>query len=83
MGGLQFPAANKICGENAGTSYGAASAGNLYALDLAGACLGALVISAYLVPWFGFARTACIMSVVAAAPALPALRCLPRRPCSF
>jgi spermidine synthase len=73
VGGLQFPAANRVFCAGA-TLPASSSAGVLYALDLAGACLGAIAISGYMVPVFGFAKAAVIMAVVAAAPALPALR---------
>ena len=43
--------------------------GALYALDLAGACAGALLLSAYLVPVFGMARTAALIAAVNLAPA--------------
>ena len=47
VGGLQFPVAAAL------HSRGGGSAGGLYALDLFGACLGALAVSAVLVPTFG------------------------------
>jgi spermidine synthase len=65
LGGLQFPAANQMFNSSAGV---------LYAFDLAGACLGAIVISGYLAPVFGFAGAAALMSLIAAAPLLPSLR---------
>jgi spermidine synthase len=43
--------------------------GILYGLDLLGACLGAVLLSAYLIPVYGFLRTALLMAVVDLAPA--------------
>jgi spermidine synthase len=68
IGGYQFPVASRIYfSERPGRSPGA-----LYALDLAGSCLGALLISAFLIPVFGFWRTALVMALVCVTPALPA-----------
>ena len=41
----------------------------LYALDLAGACAGALALSVLLIPVYGFLRTAVLMAVVNLGPA--------------
>ena len=41
----------------------------LYGLDLLGACLGAVALSAYLLPVYGFLRTAMLMAVVNLGPA--------------
>ena len=69
LGGYQFPLANSV--------YFAGSAparpGALYGLDLAGACAGALLISAYLVPVFGFLRTAELIAMANLIPAALAL----------
>lgn len=61
MGGLQFPLANRIYLENtrslghvAGLSYGA---------DMAGSCLGALVVSVFIIPIIGI-NAACILIVL-------------------
>jgi spermidine synthase len=43
--------------------------GVLYGLDLAGACLGAVALSAYLLPVYGFGRAAVFMAVVNLGPA--------------
>jgi len=48
------------------------SPGVLYALDLAGACAGALALSILLIPVYGFLRTAMLMAAVNLAPALMA-----------
>ena len=44
--------------------------GTLYALDLVGACMGAVLFSVYLVPVFGFLKTALLMAMVNLAPAV-------------
>jgi len=67
LGGYQFPLASRVY--FAGTRDSSRSLGTLYGLDLAGACLGAVVLSAYLVPVFGFLRTALLIAVVDLAPA--------------
>jgi predicted membrane-bound spermidine synthase len=68
IGGYQFPLASRIYfSDKPGRSPGA-----LYALDLAGSCLGALLIGAFLIPLFGFRNTAIVMAVVCLTPALPA-----------
>ena len=41
--------------------------GTLYALDLAGSCLGAVLFSAWLVPMFGFLKTALLLALVSLA----------------
>lgn len=66
LGGFQFPLASKIF--FAGPREQASSPGTLYALDLVGACLGAIVLSAYLVPVFGFLKTAVLMGVANLVP---------------
>jgi spermidine synthase len=72
LGGVQFPIASRVF--FAGSKAGAVSPGTLYALDLVGACAGAVLLSAYLIPVFGFLRTALLMAVVNLAPtALAAL----------
>ena len=68
FGGYQFPIASRIF---FAISRGKPSSpGALYALDLAGACLGAVILSAYLVPVFGFLETAALIAVVNLAPAV-------------
>ena len=68
LGGFQFPIASRIFFARSNGEGG--SPGGLYALDLAGACLGALVLSTYLIPVFGFYQTAWLMAVVNSAPAV-------------
>ena len=60
MGGCQFPLAGRVYfGGKRGEAPGA-----LYALDLAGACLGAVLVSAYALPVFGFLGTAWLLALV-------------------
>jgi predicted membrane-bound spermidine synthase len=46
----------------------------LYAIDLLGGCLGALLLSGYLIPVFGFWKTAWLTAAVNLAPILLAAR---------
>ena len=74
LGGYQFRVASRIFFE-------AGKGGNLggpYALDLAGSCAGAMLFSVYLIPVFGFARTAGLMAVVSLAPLAMTHRSGPR-----
>jgi spermidine synthase len=71
LGGYQFPMATQIY--LAGGS-GRRKLGVLYAIDLLGGCAGALVLSGYLIPVFGFWRTAWLCAAVNLAPALLAAR---------
>jgi spermidine synthase len=54
--------------------YSAGSIGALYALDLLGGCAGALLLSTYLIPVFGFWKTAWLCAAINLAPALLAAR---------
>jgi len=65
LGGFEFPLANRI--------FRAQRPGTLYALDLAGSCLGAVLFAAWLVPVFGFLRTAELSAAVSLAPAAMAM----------
>jgi spermidine synthase len=85
LGGYQFPLASRIYfagseeprmpqggTEACATSSSLSSQRNpgiLYGLDLLGACLGAVALSAYLLPVYGFRRTAFLMAVVNLGPA--------------
>jgi spermidine synthase len=70
LGGYQFPIATEIyLHDNGGTKLG-----TLYALDLLGGCAGALLLSTYLIPVFGFWRTAWLSAAINLAPALFAMR---------
>jgi spermidine synthase len=64
MGGYQFPLAARVYFQRSSRSPGV-----LYALDLVGACVGAVVLSALLIPVFGFLRAALFMAMVNLAPA--------------
>jgi spermidine synthase len=80
LGGLQFTVASRVTLGALGSDQDSAGlrAGTLYALDLLGACIGAVAISGYLAPVFGFARAAVVMAVLATGPAILAAL-LPRR----
>jgi spermidine synthase len=67
LGGLQFPIATEIYLRNR-TSH--AGLGTLYAIDLLGGCAGALLFSTYLIPVFGFWKTAWLNAAIGLAPAL-------------
>jgi len=83
LGGFQFLLASRAYFADAGPSVARPysrgyspdtaksdhSPGVLYALDLAGACAGALALSALLIPVYGFLRTAVFMAAVNLAPA--------------
>ena len=73
LGGYQFPLASRIYFSNGLRR----SAGALYGLDLLGACAGAVVLSLFLFPVYGFLRTAVFIAVVNLAPA--GLAALPTR----
>ncbi len=87
LGGFQFPVASRLyfidsegprtAGAEAratnATPYASRNAGILYGLDLAGACLGAMALSAYLLPVYGFLRTAVLMAAVNLGPAALAI----------
>ncbi len=68
IGGSQFPMASRIYFPGSGPA--AANPGTLYALDLAGSCLGAVILSVYLIPVFGFLKTALLLGLINLAPAL-------------
>ena len=72
LGGCEFPVASRI--------FSGRSTGTLYALDLAGSCLGAVLFSVYLIPVFGFLRTAALVAMVSLASAAMAVRAAPERP---
>ncbi|MFB3779025.1 MAG: fused MFS/spermidine synthase [Bryobacteraceae bacterium] len=76
LGGHQFPLASRLF-------FGAereGGAGTLYALDLAGSCVGAVLISAWFIPLFGFWRAGAVISVLCLASSLPSLLCALRAP---
>ena len=71
LGGYQFPIATEIylCDSSPKAGLGA-----LYAIDLLGGCVGALLLSSYLIPVFGFWKTAWLSAAVNLVPALLAAR---------
>lgn len=68
IGGWQFAVASRLYFVENAWSLGA-----LYAIDLAGACVGALALSTCVIPVFGFLNTAAVISMVCLAPAVAAL----------
>ncbi len=70
LGGYQFPIASEIYLHDGARS----GLGMLYALDLLGGCAGALLLSGYLIPVFGFWRTAWLSAALNLSPALLAAR---------
>jgi spermidine synthase len=71
LGGYQFPIAAEIYLHDRAVRSGL---GTLYALDLLGGCAGALLFSTYLIPVFGFWKTAWLCAAINLAPALLAAR---------
>jgi len=69
LGGYQFPIATEIY-----LHYKNAGLGALYAIDLLGGCAGALLLSAYLIPVFGFWKIGWLTAAVNLVPALLAAR---------
>ncbi len=73
VGGYQFPIATEIyLHDDASSSR--SRLGTLYAIDLLGGCAGALLLSSYLIPVFGFWKTAWLSAAVSLAPSLLAAR---------
>jgi len=68
LGGFEFPLAARLFAAGPGRG-----AGTLYALDLAGSCVGAVLFSTYLIPVFGFLRTGLLMALVSLAAGLTAM----------
>ncbi len=73
LGGYQFPIATEIYLYNDDRG-GRSRLGTLYAIDLLGGCAGALLLSSYLIPVFGFWKTAWLSAAVNLAPTLLAVR---------
>ena len=71
LGGYQFVIAANIFLRDRGERCGF---GFLYAIDLLGGCAGALALSTFLIPVFGFWPTAWLTAAINAAAALPAVR---------
>ena len=75
LGGYQFPIATEIyLYDYNDDRSGRSRLGTLYAIDLLGGCAGALLLSGYLIPVFGFWKTAWLSAAVNLAPALLAAR---------
>jgi spermidine synthase len=72
LGAYQFPLASELffTGSNEEQQE---NTGALYALDLLGACIGAVILSAYLIPVFGFLRAAELILLLNLAMALLAV----------
>ena len=70
LGGYQFPVAAKIYLHDQQSRPGL---GALYSIDLLGGCAGALVLSTYLIPVFGFWQTAWFSAAINLAPTLLAM----------
>lgn len=71
LGGFQFPLAGRIYfGCTAATK---ANPGAVYAFDLAGSCVGAIVFSVYLIPVYGFFACAFLIALVNLFPAAATL----------
>ena len=71
LGGYQFPIATEIYLSDSGAKT---QLGALYAIDLLGGCVGALLLCGYLIPVFGFWKTAWLTAASNLAPALLAVR---------
>ncbi len=71
LGGYQFVVAAGIFLPGRGERSGL---GVLYAIDLLGGCVGALALSTFLIPVFGFWKTAWLCAGINAVMALPATR---------
>jgi spermidine synthase len=72
LGGYEFALAAEVYFADAQSPP--ASMGMLYAVDLIGACAGALLLSAFLLPLFGFLKAAIFIAAVNLVPALLAVR---------
>ena len=70
LGGYQFVVAARTFLVGGGRSR----LGALYAIDLLGGCAGALVLSTYLIPVFGFWKTAWLCAAINLSAVLPAAR---------
>jgi predicted membrane-bound spermidine synthase len=71
LGGYQFPIATEIYLYDGNSRP---KLGMLYAVDLLGGCMGALVVSSYLIPVFGFWKTAWLCAAINLVAALLAAR---------
>jgi spermidine synthase len=66
MGGYQFPVASSVYFGRGTTRR----PGAVYALDITGAFAGAVLVSGYLVPVFGFLNTAIVLAIFNTAPVI-------------
>jgi spermidine synthase len=74
LGGYEFAVASRIFfGGTETTNSASHRPGTLYALDLAGSCLGAVLFSAWLVPVYGFLKTALLSALVSLAATATAM----------
>ena len=71
LGGYQFPIATQIYLHDGNSRP---KLGTLYSVDLLGGCVGALVVSSYLIPVFGFWKTAWLSAAINLVAALLAAR---------
>jgi spermidine synthase len=71
LGGYQFPIATQNYLHDGKSRP---KLGTLYAIDLLGGCAGALLLSTYLIPVFGFCKTAWLSAAINLGPALLAAR---------
>lgn len=71
LGGYEFAIATEVF--LADRDVAQTSIGLLYGVDLLGACIGTLVSSAFLLPLFGFFKTAQVIALVNLIPAILAL----------
>ena len=71
LGGYEFALATEVFFADAQVPQ--AGIGMLYGIDLLGACLGTLLLSAFLLPLFGFLKAALFIAVVNLVPALLAV----------
>jgi spermidine synthase len=71
LGGYQFPIATQIYLHDRNSR---SRLGMLYAIDLLGGCAGALLVSSYLIPVFGFWKTAWLCAAINLVAALLAVR---------
>jgi len=71
LGGYEFPLASRIYFSSGRGFFGpGGGVGGLYALDLAGSCLGAVLLAIWFIPVFGFFKTALLLALVSLAPAV-------------
>lgn len=66
LGGYQFPICSRIY--FSARREGQGGLGSVYAFDLVGACIGAILFSTFLIPLFGFLKTALLTAAVNVAP---------------